>query len=128
MTLLITLSCREEVIEPDNFVEKVNEPVQINERNAYTFLLNARDFSMNLSVPAYFSTIRTRFNVTLIDYESGYLSISVEDYDERERFRYFVAEDVSYHSDLLDGYVLKTINIITERFSGKIRIEFRKTL
>ena len=128
MTFLITLSCREEVIEPDNFVENVNEPVQINERDAYTFLLNAQDFSMNLSVPAYFSSIRTRFNVTLIDYESGYISISVEDYDERERFRYFVAEDVSYHSDLLDGYVLKTINIRTERFSGKIRIEFRKTL
>ncbi|MGB5287083.1 MAG: hypothetical protein WBQ32_09840 [Ignavibacteriaceae bacterium] len=126
--LIIFISCREEVIEPYNFVENVNEPVQINERNSYTFLLNAQDFSMNLSVPAYFSSFRTRFNVTLVDYESGYISIAVEDFDELERFRYFVAEDVSYHSDLLDGYVLKTINIRTENFSGKIKVEFRKTL
>jgi hypothetical protein len=125
---IISFSCREEIIEPDNFVENVNEPVQINEQNSYIFLLNAKDFSMNLSVPAYFNSIRTRFNVTLIDYESGYISIAVDDYDKQERFRYFVAEDVSFHSDLLDGYVLKTINIRTVNFSGKIKVEFRKTL
>jgi len=125
--IFISFSCREEVIEPGNFVENINEPVQINERNSYILLLNARELSMNLSVPAYFNSIRTRFNVTLIDYESGYVSITVQDYSERERFRYFLAEDVSYHSDVLDGYVLKTINIRTENFSGKLKIEFNKT-
>ena len=83
---------------------------------------------MNLSVPASFNSYRTRFNVTLIDYESGYISITVKDFDQQERFRYFVAEEVSFHSDLLDGYVLKTINISTVNFSGKIKAEFRKTL
>lgn len=128
IVLIFFSSCREEIIEPDNFVENVNEPVQINERNSYIFLLNAEDFSMNLSVLASFNSFRTRFNVTLIDYESGYISISVKDYDQQERFRYFVAEEVSFHSDLLDGYVLKTINISTVNFSGKIKAEFRKTL
>ena len=128
IVFILFSSCREEIIEPDNFVENVNEPVQINERNSYIFLLNAQDFSMNLSVPASFNSFRTRFNVTLIDYESGYISIAVKDYDQQERFRYFVAEDVSFHSDLLDGYVLKTININTVNFSGKIKVEFRKTL
>ena len=125
--VFITLSCREEVVEPGNFVENINEPVQINERNSYILLLNARELSMSLSVPAYFNSIRTRFNATLIDYESGYVSVTVQDYDERERFRYFLAEDISYHSDVLDGYVLKTINIRTENFSGKLKIEFYKT-
>ena len=128
LIVTISYSCREEIIEPDNFIENVNEPIQINERNSYTFLLNAHNFSMNLSVAAYFNSSRTRFNVTLIDYESGSLRISVEDYNETERFRYFIAEDVAYHSDLLDGYVLKTINISTVNLSGKIKIEFRKTL
>ena len=128
IVLIFFSSCREEIIEPDNFVENVNEPVQINERNSYIFLLNAQDFSMNLSVPASFNSYRTRFNVTLIDYESGYISITVKDFDQQERFRYFVAEEVSFHSDLLDGYVLKTINISTVNFSGKIKAEFRKTL
>jgi hypothetical protein len=126
--LVIALSCREEVIEPDNFVENVNEPVQINERNSYIFLLNARELSMDLSVPAYFNSYRARFNVTLIDYETGYISIAVEDGNNKERFRYFLTENVSYHSDILDGYVLNTIKIRTENFSGKIKVEFRKTL
>jgi len=128
ITLLISVSCREEIIEPDNFVENINEPVQINERNSYIFLLNARELSMNLSASADFNSFRARFNVTLIDYETGYLSVAVEDNDNRQRFNYFLAEDVSYHSDLLDGYILKSIKIRTENFSGKIKIEFRKTL
>jgi hypothetical protein len=128
ITLLISVSCREEIIEPDNFVENINEPVQINERNSYIFLLNARELSMNLSASANFNSFRARFNVTLIDYETGYLSVAVEDNDNRQRFNYFLAEYVSYHSDLLDGYMLKTIKIRTENFSGKIKIEFRKTL
>jgi hypothetical protein len=122
------MSCREEVIAPDNFVENINEPVQINERNSYILLLNAKNFSMDLSVPAYFSSNRARFNVTLIDYESGYFSIAVEDFNQTERFRYFISEDVSYHSDILDGYVLSKINIKADNFSGKIKVEFRRTL
>jgi hypothetical protein len=126
--ILISLSCREEVIEPDNFVENINEPVQINERNSYILLLNAKEFTMSLSVSAYFNSFRTRFNATLVDYETGYISVSVEDFEERERFRYFLAEDISYHSDLLDGFVLKTIKIKTVNFSGKLKLEFNKTL
>ena len=126
--MFVSLSCREEVIEPGNFVENINEPVQINERNSYILLLNASRLTMSISVPAYFNSIRTRFNVTLIDYESGYVSVAVQDYYKQERFRYFLAEEVSYHSDVLDGYVLKTIIIRTENFSGKLKIEFNKTL
>lgn len=83
---------------------------------------------MDLSVPAYFNSYRARFNVTLIDYETGYISVAVEDGNNKERFRYFLSENVSYHSDILDGYVLNTIKIRTENFSGKIKVEFRKTL
>lgn len=106
----------------------INEPVQLTERNSYTFLLNARNLTMSLSVPIYFSSSRTRFNVRLIDYESGYASVSVQDLNTTERFSFFIAEDVSYHTELLDGYVPTTININTENFSGKLKIEFRKIL
>lgn len=83
---------------------------------------------MNLSVPLYFSSSRTRFNIRLVGYETGYTSIAVQDYNMVERFSYFVAEDVSYHTEVLDGYVPSTINIMTDNFTGKIQIEFRKTL
>jgi hypothetical protein len=126
--LITSFSCREEIIEPDNLVGNINEPVQLRERNSYTFLLNARSLTMNMSVPIYFSSSKTRFNVRLIDYESGYANISVQDLSKIERFRYYIAEEVSYHTELLDGYVPTTISIYTDNFSGKIKIEFRKTL
>jgi hypothetical protein len=122
------LSCREEIIPPDNFVENINEPVQLFEPNSYTFLLNAKSFSMNLDVPVSFNSSRTRFNLTLIDYASGYADISVHDNNQRERFQYFIAEDVAFHSDVLDGYSPTVIIIKIENFSGKIKLEFRKTL
>lgn len=128
LIFLFSISCREEIIEPDNLVGNINEPVQIRDRNAYTFLLDAQNLTMNLSVTLYFSSARTRFNVTLVDYESGHTNISVQDISDIERFRYYIAEEVSYHTELLDGYVPTTININTENFSGKIKIEFRKIL
>jgi hypothetical protein len=128
LVLLFSFSCREEIIAPDNFVERVNDPVQLKERDSYILLLNAENFTMDLIVSASFTSIRTRFNVTLVDYVSGYTNVSVKDYNSRERFRYFIADDVSYHSELLDGYVLKDIKIHTENFTGKVRIEFRRTL
>jgi len=128
LVIIISYSCREEIIEPDNLVETVNNPVQVRESNSYILLLNAENFTMNLTVSAIFTSIRTRFNITLIDYESGYTRISVQDYNSVERFRYFIADDVNYHSELLDGYVPTNINIHTENFSGKVKIEFRRTL
>lgn len=125
---LSLLGCREDIIEPDNLVGNVNQPVQLFERNSYTLLLNAKNLEMNLSVPTSFSSTRTRFNFTMKDYGSGFTTVSVQDYSRMERFRYFISDDVAYHTELLDGYVPNTINISMQNFTGKIKIEFRKTL
>lgn len=124
---IIILSCREEIIPPDNFVGRINDPVQLSERNSYILLLNANSFTMDLRVPIYFSSVRTRFNVTLAEYQSGYARISVQDFNTTEKFRFLIAEDVAYHTELLDGFVPATLFIHTENFTGKLKIEFRKT-
>ena len=128
LLLLFLISCREGVIEPNVLVENVNDPVQLNERNSYTFLLNADSFSMDLTVSPFINSSRSRINVTLIDYQTGYARVSIKDYNNRERYSYFAAEDISYHSEIIDGYVPEAVNIKTENFSGKIKIELRKTL
>lgn len=124
--LTVSFSCREEIIEPNNLVGNINEPIQVRERNSYALLLDAKNLTMSLSVPLYFSAAKTRFNVRLIGYESGYINISVQDISKLERFRYHAAEEVNYYTELLDGYIPSTINISTDNFSGKIKIEFRK--
>ncbi|MBT8378715.1 MAG: hypothetical protein KJN64_05770 [Ignavibacteria bacterium] len=128
MLLFFSLSCREEVIEPNIFVENVNDPVQLNERNSYTFLLNANSFSMDLTVFPFINSSRSRISVTLIDYQAGYAKLTIQDYDNRERYTYFAAEDISLYTDIIDGYIPESVIIRTEDFSGKIKIELRKSL
>jgi len=126
--LFLSVSCREEIISPDNFIENVNEPVQVRNFNSFVLLLNAENFTMNMNIPPSFTSVRTRFNIKLIDYGSGYTTISVLDNNSVERFRYFAGDEVTYDSELLDGFVPVNIQIRTSDFSGKLRIEFRKTL
>jgi hypothetical protein len=119
-------SCREGIIEPDNFAGNINEPIQINKLNTFTFLLNASSFNMELSVPASFNSNTARISITLIDYTKGYINISVKDFEDRERYRHFVAEDVELYTDLLDGYILKRIEIRAQNFSGKIKLQLTR--
>jgi hypothetical protein len=120
--LIFFSSCREGVVEPGNFVGNINDPVQINDRNSYTFIINARAFSMNLSVPTSFNTSTSRISVTIAGYESGSVNVSIKDEQQTERFKYFINEDVTLYTYLLNGYVPETINISTEDFTGKLKI------
>ena len=128
LLLVFAISCREDVIEPNIFVENVNDPVQLNEINSYTFLLNADSFSMDLTVFPNINSSRSRINYTIVDYQTGYAKVSIKDYDKRERYSYLATEDISYHTDIIDGYIPETVSIKTSNFSGKIKIELRKTL
>ena len=121
--LLVLISCREEIIEPGNFAGNINEPVQVNIRNSYTLVMNAKKFTMNLSVPASFSSTESRISYTVLDVESGYVDIRVKDFYNVERYSFFIATELTFYTDIMDGFVPKTINIRTESFSGKIRIQ-----
>jgi hypothetical protein len=128
LLLLLSISCREEVIAPDTFVENVNDPVQIRDYNSFIFLVNADNFTMDLNVSSIFTSIKTRFSIKLVDYNGGYTKVTAQDHNSNQRFNYFAADEVLYDSELLDGYVPQNIVIHTSNFTGKLKIEFRKTL
>ncbi|MBT8387286.1 MAG: hypothetical protein KJO12_07720, partial [Ignavibacteria bacterium] len=54
--LIMVVSCREDILHPDDFAGSINEPVQLISRNSYTFIINAKDLSMTISALASFST------------------------------------------------------------------------
>ena len=122
----MVISCREDIIHPDEFAGNVNEPVQLKSRNSYTFIINAKDLSMNISALTSFNTTLARISVTLIDHEAGYVNISVKDFNNIERFRYFVDEDVSLFTEVIDGYLPNTIDIRMQELSGKLRVQLSR--
>ncbi|NNG27479.1 MAG: hypothetical protein HKM87_08130 [Ignavibacteriaceae bacterium] len=124
--LMLVVSCREDILHPDDFVGNVNEPVQLNSRNSYTFIINAKNLSMNISALASFNTTLARISVTLVDYESGYVNVTVKDLDEVERFRYFANEDVSLFTEVINGYLPNSIEIRMQELSGKLRIQLSR--
>ncbi len=123
---LLFISCREEIISPDTFVESINEPVQINENNSYTYLLNANKFTSTLEIISPINTTASQVSITLIDYNGGYANILIKDNDDKERYRYFMAENIEMFTDITEGYVPKTIEIRTFEFTGKLKIRLSR--
>jgi len=121
------LSCREDIINPDTFVETINEPLQITEVNSYTYILNANEFTSTSVFNTTFNGSSSRVNITLLDYSQGYANMIIKDVDQRERYRYQMAENIPLYSDLTNGYIPKTIEINTYDFTGKLKIRLTKS-
>jgi len=126
LLLIHVISCREDIIHPDELTGNVNDPVQLKSSNSYTFIINAKDLSMSISALTSFNTTLARISVTLVDHEAGYVNISVKDFNNIERFRYFVDEDVSLFTEVIDGYLPNTIDIRMQELSGKLRVQLSR--
>ena len=126
--ILLTVGCREDIIEPDTYVGTINEPVQINEPNSYTFIIHAQNISVNVTNNTYISSFTSRISIAIADYSSGYVSISVISRDDNSRFSYFGNGDENFYTESLAGYIPASVRIRAVDFSGKLKIELTKTL
>lgn len=124
---LLTVACREDIIEPDTYVGSINEPFQINEPNSYIFIIHAQNISVNVTNNTFISSLTSRISVSIADYSSGYVSISVTGRDNNSRFTYLSNGDESLFTEALAGYIPAHVGIRAVDFSGKLKIELTKT-
>ena len=125
--ILLFTSCREEIIEADNFTTNVNEPILINESDSYSFIINAQYISIDVVNNTHFSTTSSRVSITIVDYSSGYVSVRIIDKQTNSRFNYFGNDDENSFTESLHGYVPAAVRIKAVDFSGKLKIELNKT-
>ena len=125
--ILLTTACREDIIEPDTFVGVINEPVQINEPNSYTFIIHAQNISVNVTNNTYISSFTSRISISIADHSSGHVRVSITDRDNNSRFSYFGNEEEGLFSEALSGYIPAHVWIRATDFSGKLKIEVTKT-
>lgn len=125
--LLLFLSCREDILTPDNLATNVNEPILQNESNSYSFVLNAQNISIDVVNNTYFSANTSRISITIVDYSSGYVSVRIIDKQTNSRFSYFGNDEEDYFSESLIGYVPASVGIKAVDFSGKLKIEINRT-
>ncbi len=124
---LLFISCREIVVAPDNFAANVNEPILINETNSYTFIINAKNISIDVINNTVFNSNRSRISITIVDYSSGYVTIRVVDRQQNNRFSYFGNDDEDFFTQLLNGYIPASVGITAVDFSGKLKIQLNRT-
>jgi hypothetical protein len=125
--LLFTVSCREDILPPENLATNVNEPIQINEPNSYAFVINAQNISINVVNRTQINSTTSRISITIVDYSTGYVAVRVMDKQLNNRFNYFGNDDESFYTQSLNGYIPRTVGIKAVDFSGKLKIELRKT-
>ena len=125
--ILLFISCREDIIAPDNFATNVNEPILINESNSYSFVINAQNISIDVVNNTNFSANTSRVSITIVDYSSGYVSVKIIDKQTNNRFTYFGNDEEDFFTESLNGYVPASVGIRTVDFSGKLKIELNRT-
>jgi hypothetical protein len=126
-TILLFISCREDIIGPNNFATNVNEPILVNESNSYSFVINAQNISINVVNNTNFNVNTSRISITIVDYSSGYVSVRIIDEQSNNRFSYFGNDDEDFFTQSLNGYVPASVGIKAVDFSGKLRIELNRT-
>lgn len=128
LILIISFNaCREGILQPEEFVTNPNEPVQINEQNRYTFLLNAVNLSIDVMNNARFSSFTSRISISIIDHSSGSIIVSVSDRESVRRFSYTGNKEENLFSEALVGYIPEEIRIIAQNFTGKLKIQLSRT-
>jgi len=125
--IILSISCRENIIEPDKFATNVNEPILVNESNSYSFIINAQNISIDVVNNTNFSANTSRVSITIVDYSSGYVSVRIIDKQSNNRFSYFGNDDQDFFTESLNGYVPASVRIKSVDFSGKLKIELNRT-
>lgn len=123
--ILICISCREEIIPPDNFAGNINEPLETNDQNSYIFILDAKKLNVDYRKEAYFSTFNTRISITIVDYTSGSIRFQIKDNQSYSRFSYYGNKNVELYTKLLNGFVPMFVELKTTDFTGKLKIQLR---
>jgi len=125
--LLLFISCREDIIAPDNFATNVNEPILINESNSYSFVINAQNISIDVVYNTNFSANTSRISITIVDYASGHVNVRIIDKQSNNRFNYFGNDEEDFFTQSLNGYVPAFLGIKAVDFSGKLKIQLSRT-
>ena len=122
IVILIITSCREDIIEPGNFAGNVNEPIQDNQMNNYSFLINAQDFSSSFSVSTNFNYNTSRILLNSSEIEKGLVTIVIKDDLGVLLFSSIVETELTNKTEKISGAIPGKIDISFRNFTGKLKI------
>jgi hypothetical protein len=118
---VLFISCRQDVIPPDNPAGNINEPVYSRTNFSYTFTINASNITRTVTNNTFLDTFRSRIHIVVNDYSSGRVEILVEDDDVR-LYSAVINQNTSGMLQEINGFRPEIITINFINFTGKFRL------
>jgi hypothetical protein len=120
---MITLtSCREEIIPPNNPTGNMNQPVKEVTLNSYSFLINAGDITYNLYDYVRFENSRAQVYLSIFDYNSGSVEISLIGKSKRVIYSKKVESDLNGEYFRITNEIPDAVIINFKDFTGKFKL------
>jgi len=120
---MIFISCREEIIQPDNISGNINQPTQIKEFNFYTFIINADNANFTITEPTNFTFDIVNLLITNLDYAKGVVKLNILNDNGDSYFEYFVNEEIASRIISVQGFIPSLIEIQLIDFTGKFKVQ-----
>lgn len=122
---LFISGCREEIIPPDDPVTNENEIVQRRTTSSYTFIINAKNISFNITDSPGLNSLSTRLTIYVENYKSGEADISLISAGEILH-ETTVSGNITGRSKDIIGVNPYTVNIKCENFTGQLKVQLTR--
>lgn len=127
-SLLLISGCRENIIDPGNFVGNKNIPVQESRLNSYTFRIYAENVSFDVTNQTSFNTSSSKMVLTIEDYSSGSVTVRILNEVKSPIYQVNIEDDTDGVVKKFNGAIPDFVQIITDDFSGKLKIQISRSI
>jgi hypothetical protein len=118
----LIISCREEIIEPNNPAGNVNQPIRFEKENYFNIDLNAYKLSTEILFDLYFTSQNNQILIKVSDLISGKLGVRVLASDDKYLYSAsFIIGGINTVSRMYLGIPAK-MKLNFDNFTGKLKI------
>ena len=121
-TLFLFISCREEIIPPDNPIGNVNEPLLTRTNNSYVFSINANNITASINDNTFLNTFKANVYSIIADYSSGSVQVQVKTNTNSVLYSEVFKSDTRGILENISGSQPQIIAINFQNFTGKFQV------
>lgn len=117
--------CREEIIPPNDPVTNENEIVQRRTSSSYTFIINAKNISFDVTDSPGLNSLNTRLTINVQNYKTGEADIRLFSAGEMLHSITITGNTTGKSKDIV-GVNPYSVKIKCENFTGQLKVQLTR--
>ncbi len=122
------ISCREEILEPNNPAGNINQPFQENKLNYFNIVMTASNLTYEFEVDLNFNSSDSRIFISVVDRQKGNVTVNVLSENKNLIYVASIETEIPYLIDRIRGNVPNKVKISCNDFSGKLRVQLSRAV